>query len=514
MQKILLVNPDRKLARLASDLPLGLCYLSSMLKKNGYNSIIGIDLQKDSESLFEKHLKDSDIVGIHVVSKIFTEALRLAEKAKQINPKIKVVFGGPHPTLEPRECIEQKPVDFVVRGEGEYSFLEIVKAVESSGNFSDIRGIFYKENGEIRENPPREWLKNLDELPFPDRELFNINKYKPYMFFPPFIPMVAGRSCPYVCTNCQPALREIAGPYRVRSAENVIAEMKEIIKKYGIRNFWFNDNDVTIRKDWIVDFCNKLIIEKMKIKWGASGRANILDKELMKLMKDAGCVTIHFGFEHGSQEVLDNLLDKKINVNRAKEVIKEANEIGLRVHCWYMFGVPGSTKEQEIESINVAKKLTCNSIMLQAVQPQPHIKLKETSKEKGWLIGHDYCNLDEQHSFFKTENWGPEFVDELRERIMTEFDREGWSTDGSLIFRNIVIEVKQDFFLYVGREFLSFLKDRNTNHLRWMAKAFKFKIFGVPVSVKEGSSLINKNNSDSYKTKEAIKNDATDKEIP
>ncbi len=282
---ILLLNPFT--GGISMSPPLGLRYISGMLKSNGYNNVAGVDLHVEPMSKFESEAIRADIVGVHTVSKIFPEVVKLAQRAKELNPRIKVVIGGAHASLEPEEVVSAEPIDFAVVGEGEYTFLELVKTLERGGELSDIKGIWYKSNGAIKENPSRDWIKNLDELPFSDFKLFNMHKYSRAWSFYRTAHMTASRSCPYVCTMCQPALREIIGRYRQRSVENVLSEIKFLMTKYKVSHFSFSDNTFTVNRKWVIKFCDEVIKQGLKIKWGCAGTISLVDKELLTLMKKA-----------------------------------------------------------------------------------------------------------------------------------------------------------------------------------------------------------------------------------
>lgn len=478
--KILFVNPYVRGAT-SNIPPLGLCYLSAMLKKNGYKDIYGVDLQYDKESKFEKLVPHIDLLGIRIISKAFPEVIRLAKKAKHLNPNIKIVLGGPHATLKLEECIAEPVIDFVISGDGDFPMLNLVNAINNGGDFSQIKGLTWRNNGKVVVKP-KEWNTNLDVLPFPDRELFDVNRYKEYRFYHPFLPIIASRSCPYNCSNCMPSLREICGPFRFRSADNVISEMEEIVNKYHQKRVWFNDSDLTASRQWIEDFCTKLIDKKLNMIWGCDGRANTLDKHMMELMKKAGCITIHFGVESGNQEVVNKILRKGIDLKRVKEIIHEANIVKMRTHCWFMIGIPGETKEQMIETLNYAKSLDCNSLQFSPVIPHPGIDLQKMAEANGWVLPHKPEDLEnpERISLFKTDQWDPDYIKYMADRWFKEFDDMGWIADRKLfVFRNMPKEVEWNFTQFVGREFLTFLKDYRIDHIKWIFKGIKLKTLSM-----------------------------------
>lgn len=475
--KVLFINPFVRGA--VSNIPsIGMCYLSAMLKKNGYE-VHGLDLQYDKEERFDVLVPMMDVLGIKTISKAVPEVIRLAKKAKQLNPNIKVVIGGPHATLKPEECITESSIDFVISGDGDFAILNLVNSLGSNKDFSNVNGLTWKDNNKIF-SVEKEWI-DLDSLPFPDRELFDINRYKEYKFYYPFLPMIASRSCPYNCSNCMPALREICGPFRFRSVDNVVAEMEELVKKYNHHRVWFNDSDLTASREWIEEFCNKLIDKKLNMIWGCNGRANTLDKEMIGLMKKAGCITIHFGVESGNQEVVTKILRKGIDLERVKKVIYEANLVKMRTHCWFMIGIPGETKEQMIETLNYAKSLDCNSLQFSPVVPHPGIDLQKMAEAHGWILPHRPEDLEnpERVSLFKTDQWDSEYIKYMSERWFKEFGEMGWLVDRkNFLFRNMQKEVEWNYIQFVGREVLTFLKDWRFVHVKNVLNGTKIKIFG------------------------------------
>ena len=294
---IILVVPEPKEKFTAYGPPLGLCYLSSFLKMKGIHDIKGVDLNVDSVEFFKDVLvaEEYNIVGIYCATKTLEESMEIAKIAKKTDSI--VIMGGPHPTLCPEDILCNENIDFVVIGEGEISFYELISAISEKQSIEKIKiieGIGYKnENREMVINFNNNIIKDLDSLPFPDRAIFNLEKYPSNA-----MTAMATRGCPYVCTNCKPALDLICGKYRMRSVENILSEIKEeILDEYHYELVHFVDNDLTVNKKWMTEFCNKIIEEELKFTWGCQGGIRTLNKELMALMKRAGCINIGIGVE-------------------------------------------------------------------------------------------------------------------------------------------------------------------------------------------------------------------------
>lgn len=481
--KILLLNPDTENINLLTP-PLGLCYLAGMLKKRGYNNIVGIDLHVDEFSKLEKEVKDADIVGIQTMSKAFSTVIEISKKLKEINPKVKICLGGPHPSLEPYECMNEKVVDFIIGGEGEYPFFNLVSALDNGKSFEGIKGLYYRKDGKVIDNG-NFFINNLDEYPFPDYDAFDFKKFTKFKFMT-IISLSSSRSCPNVCTNCQPALRKIAGYYRQRSVDNVIEEIKFMKKKYGARLFGFIDNTFTINYKWVEEFCEK--VKKLNIIWSGAATIKTVDKKLLQKMKDANCAKISFGVESGSQRVLDEVLNKNITAEKARNVIKWCNEVGLRTNCWFMIGIPGETKEEMMETVEMAKTIGANSVMFSVGVPQPHIKWNEMFKD--YIIPHNLLDLEKpgqykynlfgddpwfgKTSLFQTPEWGPDFIELVKQKIVNDFVEMGWRRE-EFYFIDVKRESERHFKEFVGSELFSFFNDKKYGHIKMLGKAFFYK---------------------------------------
>lgn len=427
---IILVVPEPKEKFTSYGPPLGLSYLSAYLKMKGFHDIQGVDLNIDSiEDLKDLFVKDeNNIVGIYCATKTFNESMEIAKIVKEYDST--VIMGGPHPTLCSEEILKNENVDFVVIGEGEISFYELVTAISKNKSFEEIErieGIGYKnDQGKIVVKHDNNHVTNLDTLPFPDRELFDQYRYPSRA-----MTAMATRGCPYACTNCKPALDLICGKYRIRSVENILTEINEdIIRKYNYNIVHFVDNDLTVNKKWIKTFCNKIIEENIKFTWGCQGGIRTLDKELMSLMKKAGCTNIGIGIESGSQRVLDELIHKNTNLIDAKNIIKWADEIGMGMHIWFMIGIPLETINEMKETVKFASSLNVSSIGFSISTPWPKTGFFEVCENKGFLLTDNWGEYNEKrHCYIKTDDFGPEDIEKCRQKIFEIFKNKGWFVD-------------------------------------------------------------------------------------
>jgi radical SAM superfamily enzyme YgiQ (UPF0313 family) len=486
--KIVLLQPA--FGKIYATPPLGLSYLSAVLKEKGYKNIVGIDLHIDDLSRLEQEVNDADLVGISVVSKLFPYVVELSKKIKNINPKIKICIGGPHVSLRPEDCIAPKTIDFIITGEGEISFSQLVDSLNNDQKLSEISGLWYKEDEIIKKNQSNEWVKDLDSLPFPDFSVFPPKNYSRMRFFP-IANIITGRSCPNICTNCQPALRKIAGPFRKRSVKNVIEEIRLVKKKYKTMLFNFADPNFTGNRQWVLDFCREA--KKEKIKWGAPGCIKDVDKEVLQAMKDSGCLLLSFGVESGNQRVLDNVIKKKFKVEYAKQVMRWASEVKLRTWCFFMIGMPGETREEIFDTIELAKTIDTNMVMFSVGVPQPDVEWTYKAEEMDWIIPHELSDLEKpghypynifgsdqwfgRTSLFQTDEWGPDFIEVIKQKIINDFDDMGWVRErGGFIFRNLEKEAKENFLETFSSEIFSFLNNLDVEHIKVTGKLIKMKI--------------------------------------
>lgn len=273
-----------------------------------------------------------DIVGVSAMTIEMSRALKIAKLSKEICDA-KVVFGGPHPTVLPVETLSNENVDVVVVGEGEHTMLDIVKSEQGLIKMSDVKGIFYKQRQlKIKKNPSRERV-DLDDLPFPDRDIFQISEIlkNPCTNFPlpsPSLHVIASRGCIFNCAFCQPCLDNIFGRLRYRSIENLFDEIEFLIEKYRIKGLMIEDDTFTVNKRYASDFCNEIKRRDIDLSWYCHSRADTMNEDLLRKMREAGCISLCVGIESGSQRVLD-ILEKGTTEKQCEDVVKLCKKVGI-----------------------------------------------------------------------------------------------------------------------------------------------------------------------------------------
>ncbi len=332
----------------------GVASIDAMIRDE--HSITVVDFVNRSGN-FEKRMdaaKNADIVGISIKSFTLEESVMVAEHVRKINPTARIVAGGPHIIVDGFNFMKQYGMfDLAVKGEAELTFNEL-----ASGKHPDsIEGLIYRDGGNLVETQTRKWIPNLDTLPFPNYDDFDsinidgkISKIETW-------PLVTSRGCPYSCTYCNvPTV--IGRKFRTRSGRNILDELRYAQEKYRSQEFKVLDDNFTLLMDRAKDICKLFIDEKMSMRWTCPNgiRADRLDEELCKLMKQAGCYSMSIGVESGDPEVFEkiNKGEKLADVERG---IRIAQAAGIQVHGFFIIGLVGSSAETDKRSVEFAKRM-------------------------------------------------------------------------------------------------------------------------------------------------------------
>jgi radical SAM superfamily enzyme YgiQ (UPF0313 family) len=359
---------------------LGLAYIGACLKKSGHDVDL-IDLREcASWNHVESEMRERnpDVFGVYVNTPNYNHAVQCCSIARQMG-KI-VVAGGPHATIHPDEMIKAGLADHVIKGEGEISFPELLDELQAKGKADRvIQG---------------KTIENLDELPFPARELYPLEKISHPAGNFPFMDnghiLLTSRGCPFQCAFCQPLARKLFGKkIRQRSVENVLSELRHITRAYRVNYVSFQDDTLTARKDWVLELCRRIREEKLSLQWSAQSRADTFDEDLAKAMSEAGCVCLFFGFESGSQKILD-LLRKGINPEQSIRAAELCKKYGILIFADYMIGVPTETEQDLLKTVAMVKKIRAEIPSLTYFTPIPGSDLYDYCRDRDLLNIHSY----------------------------------------------------------------------------------------------------------------------------
>lgn len=326
------------------------------------------------------------VVGISSKSQNYASACKVAAIAKQLDPSIIVVVGGPHPSSVGKEVMSCSAIDIAVRGEGENTIVDILHAVEAGSTFDKIQGIIYFSNGEFIENSFRDPISDLDRLTFPhhsaESTLKDYNRYP----ISAFKYIFATRGCPHNCFYC--GSREIWGrKVRFRSPENVVDEIKELQRK-GIRLIHFSDDTFGVNRIYLRRLCKTLTKHCSGILWSCETHVNLVDEETVSLMKTAGCHSIEIGIESGNNEILRQIR-KNITIEDALSACDTIRKFDIEVVALFMVGFPNETKETLYDTYNAIKNANCDRIHFSIFTPYPGTEAFRICKDIG-LIDENY----------------------------------------------------------------------------------------------------------------------------
>lgn len=342
--KTLLITPSSDNSRKIQFLiPSGLLAIAGYLRKNRmmaqvYNAGL---YHKEQFGHLRKTLTDfkPDIIGIGFPTDAFQSAIDIAKTVKESNKQVTIIVGGIHPTAMPEQTLKTPHFDYLVHGEGEITFLELVEALLNKSDLVKVKGIAFKHNGKIIVTEPRPEIVNLDEIPFDNRDLLiDIDRYPKEALGQ----IHTSRGCKYSCAYCSSPIiwkRKV----RFRSIENVLAEIEYLFTNYNIRDINFADDNFTLEPQRVHAICNGILNKGLKISWRCCARADIhkqFDFELLKLMKRSGCKSLCIGFESGSQVILDNA-ERRVNLSDTASLIKMIKGAGIKLHVDFIVGLPG-----------------------------------------------------------------------------------------------------------------------------------------------------------------------------
>jgi radical SAM superfamily enzyme YgiQ (UPF0313 family) len=369
--------------------PLGLCYLASSAKKQGYAvriidaPALSLDLACTLAAIAEA---GAEAIGITASTVSFNRAIELAKAIRQAGMNCPLIVGGSHVSSLPRETMEECPeFDMGVINEGEYTICDILAALKSGGGVGDIRGIVYRNGNEILLTPHRDNITDLDALPFPAWELLpNLAKhYKPSPHSYRRLPsssLMSSRGCNGACTFCaRPFMGE---KYRAHSAEYTVAMVDHLVKVYGIRDIMFYDDNFLLDKKRVTAICEALLKKDYSISWSCLARPEVTSVEIFGLIKRAGCWQIAYGVESGDQHILDTI-KKRVTLERLSEVIRKTNEAGIHSRGYFMIGCPGETAESIEKTTRFTRESGLKDFHVTFCTPMPGAELFDTAQQYG-----------------------------------------------------------------------------------------------------------------------------------
>ena len=389
MTKVTLVYPyfqpsnDNSIFRFP---PLGLGYVAASLRTHGIPvELVDCTFLRSEEVVEKVRHSNPQIIGVYSMFSMKKSSLELARLFKDYCDLL--VVGGPLPTLDATDFLEV--FDVAVIGEGEESMVELVDCMEKSAGFSAVKGIAYKDRGELRFTSPRGFVQNLDDLPFPSRELFDNEAYKKYYskrFGYTITPMITSRGCPFNCDFCS---RPVFGTsFRTRSPSNIVDEVESIVS-FGYDRVWFADDCFTLNRGHLIGVCDEMIHRGIDVGWECLSRVDTMDREVARKMRRASCVRVFFGIESGNDDILA-LMRKQITVGQARKAVYSAKAAGLQVGAFFIVGYPSESDGTVLDTVRFASGLPLDYLSFTLPYPIPGTPLYERVKGNGRVVIDDW----------------------------------------------------------------------------------------------------------------------------
>lgn len=408
-------QPTKELIVIPPLPPTDLMYLAAISEKCGLSAIIK-DYSQGGD--YEKDLREfsPDYLLINVAMPTLENDLKALDIAKEICPNIKTIAKGATFLTLAKEILEKSnSLDMAIIGEAEYTLKEILE----EKNPPEILGLCYRSDAEIIQNEFRPFIDNLDELPFPARHLVDNSIYRRPDNNKVQATIKVSRGCPFHCFFCL-ATPTSGSKVRKRSAENIIAEIKECVEKYGITNFLFWSDIFDIDKDWTMNLCRKIIESGLKITWSANTRADTADFEMAKLMYKSGCRLVSIGVESGSQYMLDKM-GKNITLDDVRKTVKLFKKAGIRIYNYFVIGLPWESEETVEDTIKFAIELNSDFISFYTATPLPGSKFYDYARENN--LFDNETNFENAYFYpaVNTHNLSKERVFELHKSALKRF---------------------------------------------------------------------------------------------
>ena len=398
-KKILLVNPPSSVAvynrsKITAAVPRvpvqSLATLGAVLLRDGFDvQILDLMLSRNVENDIVARMREfqPEVVGVTFTTPLYNEALSICETVKRYDPDVLAIAGGVHPTVLPENTLRASRFDIVVVGEGDVTLPELMSADDPAS----VNGICYRQDGEFVRTPPRPLVQNLDELPFPAAHLYDIHRYRTSRVTSrrnPVGGIITGRGCAFDCTFCNKSV--FGRRFRPKSPEYVLEEIKRLVR-LGYREIHVLDDLFAMDMKRAKRICELILEDGMDITINLfSGlRVNTVDRELLELLKAAGCYSVSYGPESGNQELLDSI-KKGITLEQSRRAIALTKEVGLETVAFFMFGLPGETEETMWQTIDFAVELDPDYAKVTLLLPFPSTPLFDELEEAGRVLSRDW----------------------------------------------------------------------------------------------------------------------------
>ena len=370
--------------------PMGIVSIGTVLRDAGHEVLVIDSFPHETEKNIERvRAFNPGIVGLSVLTTQYMRAKYFTAKARAALPGALICWGGIHATSLPEETLFDAGLDFVVVGEGEVTMKEVCERLEKGAGLEGVAGVVYRDNDCAVRNPVRPVIEDLDSLPIPDRKL--LGDYSWYLLPPGILrgmfkegvtTFYTSRGCPASCIFCS-SNTLFGRRLRKRSVENVIKEIRTLVSEFGVKGLYFNDDTFGVDREWLARLCAGLKESGLNLFWGCQTRANLVTEEMLRMMKDAGCVQVDIGSESGSGRIL-KIYKKGITTQDIRNAFALIKKAGLKSCTTFILGAPGETREDIEMTLALARELPAMVSFLILV-PYPGSALYPMALENKWF---------------------------------------------------------------------------------------------------------------------------------
>ncbi len=394
----------------------GIASLSAVLKKGGHSVrllhvIEEINPQELAEG-FKRDYADTDIIAFSSTTNAFPYVAQCARQLRKLT-NILILCGGLHPTLAPEEAIAVEGIDIICQGEGEYPLLELCDKLQNNQDISAIENLWIKKGDNIIRNNVRPLIENLDELPLPDRDVFDYKSLADYRWGR--LVFMASRGCPFHCTHC--CNRDIQQVYpnklkyvRFKSVDRIISEVKAAMAAWpDVKENIFHDDILTLKKNWFGEFASRYKKE-IGIPYICNSRFELLSEETLKSLSESGCSGLKVGVESGNDFIRKDILKRKQNREDMIKVADTCRRLGLRLHTFNMVGIPFEDLSKALDTVKVNARLRPAEIQITVFYPFPQTELHRICKERNFLTGKTLDSFAQGETILQLDTFPPKEI--------------------------------------------------------------------------------------------------------
>jgi len=370
--------------------PFLLAYAASYLESRGIEVLLidGVAERCGRESFLSRVTEFApDMVVAETATTSFEYDVSVMAAIKHDNPATRTVMYGPHISALPKGSMAHQAIDFGILGEPEFTTYELARAVEHRESVEQILGLAYRTpSGEVRVNPRRPQIDPIDDLPYPKRTGFPIDRYSVPGFPAPVMFVYASRGCPFQCTFCLwPQTIFERGTYRPRSSAAIVEEMIFLREHFAARSFFFDDDTFNLGRTRILEFADEMKIRAVKMPWGMNARADHLDREMLERLIETGLFTLRMGIESGDQGVLD-ATRKGLDLEKTRRALELSHSLGISNHVSFMVGLAGETPQSIQNTARYIKSIPVDSVQFSVATPFPGTELHQFVQDRGFLV--------------------------------------------------------------------------------------------------------------------------------